>query len=127
MSTGHRPTFHPAVGKQVFGGITNHIVSIKDQLGQKTLKFRQFGQASQSEIYARDYKSELEEKEQEHLTEKNKDVARIASYTTAKLEKNKDAPRMLTDIPAVSADELRKKYDDADADNGDSDKDLESR
>lgn len=125
MSTGHRPTFHPAVGKQIFGGGSGyHIVSVKDQLGQKNLKFRKFGQSSQSEIRSRDYKAELEIIEQEHLSEKQKEIARI---TSSKPEKSTEAPRLLTDAPSLSVDELRKKYDDADADNGDSDNDLEPR
>lgn len=125
MSTGHRPTFHPAVGKQIFGGGSGyHIVSVKDQLGQKNLKFRKFGQSSQSEIGSRDYKAELEIIEQEHLSEKQKEIARISS---SKPEKPSEAPRLLTDAPSLSVDELRKKYDDADADNGDSENDLEPR
>jgi protein CWC15 len=125
MSTGHRPTFHPAVGKQIFGGGSGyHIVSVKDQLGQKNLKFRKFGQSSQSEIRSRDYKAELEIIEQEHLSEKQKEIARI---TSSKPDKSTEAPRLLTDAPSLSVDELRKKYDDADADNGDSDNDLEPR
>lgn len=127
MSTGHRPTFHPAIGKQVFGGhVGNHIVSVKDQLGQKSLKFRNFGQSSQSEMRARDYKAEIEIIEKDHIAEKNKEIARITSYSS-KVEKASDGPRLLTDAPALSVDELRRKYDDADADNGDSDNDLESR
>jgi protein CWC15 len=125
MSTGHRPTFHPAVGKQIFGGGSGyHIVSVKDQLGQKNLKFRKFGQSSQSEIRSRDYKAELEIIEQEHLSEKQKEIARVSS---SKPEKSSEAPRLLTDAPSLSVDELRKKYDDADADNGNSDNDLEPR
>jgi protein CWC15 len=125
MSTGHRPTFHPAVGKQIFGGGSGyHIVSVKDQLGQKNLKFRKFGQSSQSEIRSRDYKAELEIIEQEHLSEKQKEIARVSS---SKPEKSLEAPRLLTDAPSLSVDELRKKYDDTDADNGDSDNDLEPR
>ena len=129
MSTGHRPTFHPAIGKQVFGGhVGNHIVSVKDQLGQKSLKFRNFGQSSQSEMRARDYKSEIDIIEKNHVAEKNKEIARITSYSSNSSKSEKaDGPRLLTDAPALSTDELRKKYDDADADNGDSDNDLESR
>jgi hypothetical protein len=121
----HRPTFHTAVGKRTFNHTENHIVSIKDQLGQKVLKFRQFGQGSKEEISARDYKTELEVKEQEHLHEQNKNLLLIESSTT----KNKSATdtRLLTDIQPISAEELRKKYDDADADNEDSDRDLDSR
>jgi protein CWC15 len=125
MSTGHRPTFHPAVGKQIFGGGSGyHIVSVKDQLGQKNLKFRKFGQSSQSEIRSRDYKAELEIIEREHLSEKQKEIAGISS---SKPEKSSEAPRLLTDAPSLSVNELRKKYDDADADNGNSDNDLEPR
>jgi Cwf15/Cwc15 cell cycle control protein len=120
MSTGHRPTFHPAVGKQVFGGGSGyHIVSVKDQLGQKNLKFRKFGQ-----IRSRDYKAELEIIEEEHLILKKKELARI---TSTKPEKAPELPRLLTDAPVQSADELRKKYDDSDAENGESDNELESR
>ena len=125
MSTGHRPTFHPAVGKQVFGGGSGyHIVSVKDQLGQKNLKFRKFGQSSQNEIRSRDYKAELEIIEEEHLILKKKELARI---TSTKPEKAPELPRLLTDAPVQSADELRKKYDDSDAENGESDNELESR
>ena len=127
MSTGHRPTFHPAIGKQIFGGhVGNHIVSVKDQLGQKNLKFRKFGQSSQSEIRSRDYKAEIEIIEQEHLSQKNKDQALIAGYSS-KLGKVGDATRLLADAPTLTSEDLKKKYDDADADNGDSDNDLESR
>ena len=83
MSTGHRPTFHPAIGKQVFGGhVGNHIVSVKDQLGQKNLKFRKFGQSSKSEIKARDLKAEIEIIEEKYTLEKKKDLARISSYSS---------------------------------------------
>lgn len=125
---GHRPTFYPAIGKNVFGSSTQHIISIKDQLGHKVLKFRQFGQSTQQEIYSRDYKAELEEKEEEHLKEKNKDVLRIGSYTTSKPEKNTgESQKLITNVSSVSHEELKKKYDDADVNNGDSDKDLDSR
>lgn len=125
MSTGHRPTFHPAVGKQVFGGGSGyHIVSVKDQLGQKNLKFRKFGQSSQNEIRSRDYKAELEIIEEEHLILKKKELARI---TSSRPEKIPELPLLLNDAPMQSTDELRKKYDDSDAENGDSDKELVSR
>ena len=125
MSTGHRPTFHPAVGKQVFGGGSGyHIVSVKDQLGQKNLKFRKLGQSSQNEIRSRDYKAELQIIEEEHLSVKKKELARI---TSSKPENISELPRLLTDAPMQSTDELRKKYDDSDAENGESDNELESR
>jgi hypothetical protein len=123
----HRPTFHTAVGKRTFNHVENHIVSIKDQLGQKVLKFRQFGQGTKEELEgnsARDYKTELEVKEQEHLLEKNKNLLLNASFST----KSKSAPdtKLLADVQPLNAEELRKKYDDADAE-GDSDRDLDSR
>ena len=125
MSTGHRPTFHPAIGKQVFGiGSGYHIVSVKDQLGQKNLKFRKFGQSSQSEINARDYKAELEIIERDHLSEEQKKIARI---TSSKPQKVTDGLLLLADVPALSVDDLHRKYDDADVDHGDSADDLESR
>ena len=134
MSTGHRPTYFPAIGQApTAGAMTSAQMSVKDQLSQKTMKYRQVGQSSQSEQLAKDYRSELEANEQTQLAEKEK-TSTVTSYltsgsssTTQTTEKTKDAPRLLTNAPVIDANMLRKKYDDADASGGESDKDLESR
>ena len=133
MSTGHRPTYFPAVGQAPkAGAMTSAQMSVKDQLSQKTMKYRQVGQSSQSEQIAKDYRSELEANERTQLAEKEKSNT-VTSYltsgssTTQSIEKTKETPRLLTNAPTIDANMLRKKYDDADASGGESDKDLESR
>ena len=125
MSTGHRPTFYPAKGKsEVSGGFKSRLISVKDQRGHTKLKFRQFGQASQSEMVARDFRAEIDAKEEQSLAEKNKGLLAI---TNAPSDKNAEPIRLLTDAPVVNIDEIKSKYDDADAVEGNSDDDLESR
>ena len=124
MSTGHRPTFYPAVGKT--GGSGSQQVSVKDQKSHAVLKFRQFGQGSESEILSKDLKQDLISKEKSLLVDGNKSLG-TNHDTTSGFEKA-STPRLLTNAPAVDFDEIKKKYDDADADfDYNSDKDLESR
>jgi hypothetical protein len=123
MSTGHKPTFYAAVGKQASGGLATWQVSVKDQLGQKKLKFRQFGQATQNEMAVRDLRGEIDEKEKQSLTEGKRGFAAITNHSKAI-----EAPKLLLmDAPAINVDEIKSKYDDADAVEADSDSDLESR
>jgi protein CWC15 len=124
MSTGHRPTFYPAIGKTTGSG--SQQVSVKDQKSHTVLKVRQFGQGSEAEIVSKSLREELESKERNLLA--GGDNAGGATRAVTEVIEKSSAPRLLTNAPAVDLDEIKKKYDDADADFSDnSDKDLESR
>ena len=64
MSTAGRPTYHSKAGGQVYSGIRTAMKSGKDQSAHTKLKFRQFGQSSKEEVSDRDFKAELQSKEQ---------------------------------------------------------------
>ncbi len=118
MTTANRPTYHSAVGKS-FNGSLSHLVSGKDQTAHTKLKFRQFGQNSVAEILGKDFKNQLDKNEAEVLANKNKDLVHLLE------EEKKVDVKLLMDKPEVDPDKINK-YDDADADLGDSDKDLEN-
>lgn len=124
MSTSHRPTYHSAVGKSSYGGIRSRHSSAKDQASHTTLKFRQVGQASEDEMVFRDLKTELESKQVLLIESSGKNQHQSSSIVSGQLG---NQPLLLKYQPEVNLVELREKYDDADADFGDSDKDLESR
>lgn len=124
MTTAHRPTWHAAVGTVKNHGFTSQAVSAKDQIGETRLKFRQLGQASRSEMAERNIREELQKREFDQLSEKNKMIAMIAQE-----EKKVDAVNLLKNhaefVQSATIDEA-KKYNDADVDYGDGDEDFDS-
>jgi protein CWC15 len=124
MTTAHRPTWHAAVGTVKNHGFSSQMVSAKDQIGETRLKFRQVGQASQSEMAERNVHEELQKREFDQLSEKNKMIAMIEQE-----EKKVDAVNLLKNhaefASSAPADEA-KKYNDADVDYGDGDEDFDS-
>jgi protein CWC15 len=111
MTTAARPTYHAAVaGKLNYGGFKSRAVCAKDQAAHTKLKFRQFGQATEEELRNVDLRYDLDKKEQEHLSQKNKAISMILQE-----EKKVDVPLLLQNKPEVN-EEILKKYDDADID-----------
>ncbi|KIM21370.1 hypothetical protein M408DRAFT_333503 [Serendipita vermifera MAFF 305830] len=70
MSTAHRPTWTPAVGKEVKGG--SRQFSTRDVASHTKLKFRQPGQGGSNEIEKRDLKAQLLKAEEEARAKKRK-------------------------------------------------------
>lgn len=125
MSQAHRPTWVAAVGGVKNHGFSSVQISAKDQNGETRLKYRQVGQSSRGEMDRRDLVGELEKREFDHLSEKNKLIALIENE-----EKKIDAIPLLKERAEVcsEAKELESKYNDADIDtNGrDDDNDFDS-
>lgn len=124
MSQAHRPTWVAAVGGVKNHGFSSVHISAKDQNGETRLKYRQVGQSSQGEMYRRDLVDELEKREYEHLSEKNKLIALIENE-----EKKIDAIPLLKERAEASTAALgvESKYNDADIDtNGHDDDDFDS-
>lgn len=123
MTTAHRPTWHAAVGTVKNHGFQSQQTSAKDQIGETRLKFRQVGQSSQGEMAQRDVREELQKREFEQLSEKNKLIAQIEQE-----EKKVDAVNLLKDHAefATGAGTDDTKYNDADIDYGDGDDDFDS-
>ncbi|GFH29266.1 uncharacterized protein HaLaN_27902, partial [Haematococcus lacustris] len=75
MTTAHRPTWAPAKGGEEQGGARYYVPSVmmsaKNLPGHTHLKFRQAGQASASDLEAKDLRAELESNERQHFTKKN--------------------------------------------------------
>ena len=112
MTTAHRPTWVSAVGKTVKNhGFVSKAISAKDQNGETRLKYRQVGQGSKSEMVERDLMGELEKREYEHLSEKNKLIAMIENE-----EKKIDTVPLLKERAEIQVTEISSKYNDADVD-----------
>ena len=111
MTTAARPTYYAAIGKQDYGGFKSRAVCAKDQAAHTTLKYRQFGQSTEQEIKKNDLKGDLERKEQEYVSQKNKAINMILQE-----EKKVDVQLLLKNKPEVDEEDLKKKYDDADID-----------
>lgn len=118
MSTAGRPTYKSAVGKTP-GAFRSRMTSGKDQTAHTKLKFRQFGQASHEEVNQRDLRSELEQRENKFVLEKDKTTAWLA-----KEEANIDVPLLLKNQPEMDSEKLQQ-YDDKDVE-VDSDDDFDS-
>jgi protein CWC15 len=95
------------------------MTSGKDQTAHTKLKFRQFGQASHEEVNQRDLRSELEQRENKFVLEKDKTTAWLA-----KEEANIDVPLLLKNQPEMDSKKLQQ-YDDKDVE-VDSDDDFDS-
>ena len=71
MTTAHRPTYHPAVGRANQGGYhraePSRNVSVYSMAAHTNLKYREFGQGSAEEVNHRDLKAELEIRERVHF------------------------------------------------------------
>lgn len=116
MTTAARPTYHAAIGNTLnYGGFKSRAVCAKDQAAHTKLKFRQFGQATQEELRNVDLKYDLDRKEEEHIVQKNKAIVMILNE-----EKKVDIPLLLKNKPEVN-EEVLKKYDDSDVDQGSDD------
>jgi protein CWC15 len=70
MTTAHRPTWHPAIGRAESGGFYRlnapRHQGRTTQVSYTTLKYRQRGQNAPEEIARRDLRQELENREQAH-------------------------------------------------------------
>lgn len=111
MTTAHRPTWVSAVGGVKNHGFSSKHISAKDQNGETRLKYRQVGQSAPSEMIRRDLVGELEQREFEHLSEKNKLIAMIENE-----EKKIDAVPLLKERAEVQSQDVGAKYNDADVD-----------
>jgi Cwf15/Cwc15 cell cycle control protein len=102
----------------------------KDQIGHTKLKYRQVGQASKAELEQKDFKGDLVRKEQESTSDRSKLIANVQAHVdslaSSKQVDPPEAPRLLLANEPSTIAAVAKKYDDADADAGDSDRDLES-
>lgn len=120
MTTAARPTYYAAIGKQDYGGFKSRAVCAKDQAAHTKLKYRQPGQSTLSEVgNTDDLRYELDRKEQEYASQKNKAITMILQE-----EKKVDVPLLLKNKPEIDQ-EVLKKYDDADIE-GDSDDGFDS-
>lgn len=116
MTTAARPTYHAAIGgKQNYGGFKSRAVCAKDQAAHTKLKFRQLGQSTEVEVKNADLRYDLDRKEQEYLSQKNKAIAMILQE-----EKKVDVPLLIKNKPEVD-EEILKKYDDSDVEDGSDD------
>mmetsp|Transcript_103155 Transcript_103155/g.202247 ORF Transcript_103155/g.202247 Transcript_103155/m.202247 type:complete len:231 (-) Transcript_103155:69-761(-) len=121
MTTAARPTYHAAVaGKLNYGGFKSRAVCAKDQAAHTKLKFRQLGQSTVEEVKNADLRYDLDRKEEEYLSQKNKAIAMIVQE-----ERKVDIPLMIKNKPEVN-EEILKKYDDADIDEGSNDDGFDS-
>ena len=113
MSTQHRPTFFAAVAKSTKTSFKSTHMSVKDQNTHTVLKYRKQGQHSQEEMKQADMRMELQRREAALMDEK-----RLAIAMVAKEEKSVAAPLLLT----AGDDTIdTEKFDDEDADFGESD------
>ncbi len=113
MTTAARPTYYAAIGKQDYGGFKSRAVCAKDQAAHTRLKFRQVGQSTQEEVKSSDLRNDLDRKEQEYASQKNKAITMILQE-----EKKIDVPLLLKNKPEID-EEVLKKYDDDDIDQSD--------
>lgn len=68
MSTAGRPTYSAAVGRAKTSTIRTQLVSSKDQTAHTTLKYRQVGQSTTTEIKEKNFRTELETKEKKYAS-----------------------------------------------------------
>ena len=115
MTTAARPTYYAAIGKQDYGGFKSRAVCAKDQAAHTVLKYRQLGQHTEEEVRKSDLRNELDRKEQDYASQKNK-----ALHMILEEEKKVDVMLLLKNKPEVDQ-EILKKYDDADIDAGSED------
>ena len=109
MSTAGRPTYYAAVGKTTYGGARSRQVCVRDQTTNSKLKVRQFGQNTADELRDKDFREEIESREEAHIKEKNRALALITEE-----ERKVDVPLLLLNKPEIDPVVLQK-YDDADA------------
>jgi hypothetical protein len=119
MTTAHRPTWKPAVGGVKNHGFVSQQTSAKDQIGMQTLKFRQIGQSHPEEMSRRNVLDELEQREYEQLSEKNKAILQIESE-----EKKVDSIALLKNHAETATESS--KFDDSDAEFDDRDNEFDS-
>mmetsp|Transcript_6238 Transcript_6238/g.6517 ORF Transcript_6238/g.6517 Transcript_6238/m.6517 type:complete len:236 (+) Transcript_6238:50-757(+) len=119
MTTAHRPTWKPAVGTSINIGFKSQQVSVKDQIGMTKLKFRQVGQSSKNEMEERNILEELEKREYEQLSAKNKAILEIE-----KEEKKIDSIALLKNHEEKK--EEIKQYNDSDVDYDERDDEFDS-
>ena len=105
-----RATFKAATGYASNTTIQSAQLSGKDLRGQTKLKFRQIGQASVAELKQKDFKQELDQKEQKYALENDKATAWMAKEE-AKSSVAAPAPLLLKMAPEIA---VAQKYDDAD-------------
>ena len=123
MTTAGRPTYFAKVGTDSFTGMRSYQVSGKDLNAHMKLKFRQVGQNSTTETISKDYRSELDQKEQLYIKSGNSSHLNTISQT---INEPISTIRLLQDIKPI-VNEVSKNYDDADFDDGNSDEDFSSR
>jgi protein CWC15 len=116
MTTAARPTYYAAIGNQfAYGGFKSRMVCAKDQMAHTKLKYRQLGQNTEEEVRSKTLREDLDQKEEEYERQKNKTLNMILDE-----EKKVDVQLLLKYQPEIVPENL-KKYDDADADNGEDD------
>jgi protein CWC15 len=117
MTTAARPTYYAAIGgKQEYGGFKSKAVCAKDQIAHTKLKFRQPGQGSVKEVQNADLRYELDRKEEEYTSQKNKAFSMVLEE-----EKKVDVKLLLENKPTPVDQDILNKYDDADIDGGSDD------
>eukprot|EP00276_Gloeochaete_wittrockiana_P010465 CAMPEP_0184655832 /NCGR_PEP_ID=MMETSP0308-20130426/14564_1 /TAXON_ID=38269 /ORGANISM="Gloeochaete witrockiana, Strain SAG 46.84" /LENGTH=233 /DNA_ID=CAMNT_0027092607 /DNA_START=17 /DNA_END=718 /DNA_ORIENTATION=- len=126
MTTAHRPTFNPAKGgpdqggTRIYGGTKSF--SAKDLPGFLTLKDRQSGQNTRSDVSRRDLKAELTDKEAKHRRDKEKDERRRADRAAIlEEEREKSKPKLLTSSADLDKNIDADDEDDAPVNNNKSD------
>jgi len=72
MTTAARPTFEPARGREKDLGALSKQYSSRDLPGHTKLKYRQSGQGAQDEVRSRDFRRELEEREERERSGKRR-------------------------------------------------------
>lgn len=103
MSTAHRPTWNPAVGKEVKGG--SRQFSTRDVASHTKLKFRQPGQGGSNEIEKRDLKAQLEKAEAEARARKRK----AAGHVDDTAMDEDDQPKLLADVEDRNPEEVKRR------------------
>jgi protein CWC15 len=124
MTTAHRPTWKPAVAVVRNHGFVSQQTSAKDQIGMTQLKFRQIGQSTAAEMNERNVLDELEQREYEQLSEKNKAILQIENE-----EKKVDSIALLKNHAEGGGGTGTgggNKFDDEDADYDDRDNEFDS-
>lgn len=111
MSTAGRPTYHAAIGHANTSTFRSRHMAGRDQTAHTQLKFRQPGQATTQEIKQKNFRAELEAKENKYLLEKDKTTAWLA-----KEEEKVDVKLLLKNQPEIDIEKIQSKYDDRDVD-----------
>ncbi|PNH08224.1 Protein CWC15 [Tetrabaena socialis] len=118
MTTAHRPTWAPAIGGEEQGGMRifkpSVQMSAKNLPGHTKLKFRQDGQNSVGDVFAKDLRAELEDKERKHFHQKSG-----APSSTFEEERKNDL-KLLEAAPPEGQKQLVPKAIDADDEDPDS-------